>query len=355
MAECISLKLLEAEVIIKDTGKIYTTHMDIASSSGHLEALHWQDASRTFDQVEEGIVCNLLSACIEEEGFRAPSYKEKSKRMIFVVETKQGVKFMIGEGGVEILPIKTADNIASLILGSGTEVVERMRNKLTTVEEIEGIPEAGDIVRIKDVDCFRLDNQEIADDLVYPEAYRRDFVKSSPENMLNDICKVLHRHEDKERGKNFLVVLTRMFGKFAVDEKGVALLRKSTLKKPSAEEQVDVLNTKKETSSHKRKLQELRGHIVKTATLDYDELLKDYGFSDSEVNSIVCEKDDVVITEIRHHLSNKLLTKGKATCSLEDEFNLVVGKTISLRRALGLEIPPIYYNLPHSKGVELTF
>ncbi|WP_144625091.1 hypothetical protein [Bacillus altitudinis] len=97
--------------------------------------------------------------------------------------------------------------------------------------------------------------------------------------------------------------------------------------------------------------QQKRDEVVEKAKEDVRVLYyKDYvGATDFIVNA---EKRTVV--SIRKAFGNgRVISKGIAKCAPNDCFNAHIGKAIALRRALGLEVPSEYLNVPQPTEVRV--
>lgn len=68
---------------------------------------------------------------------------------------------------------------------------------------------------------------------------------------------------------------------------------------------------------------------------------------------IVNKEKSTVVTLLRGYSSNVVRAKGIAKCAPGDCFNVWIGKAIALRRALGLEVPAEYLNVPNPTEVRV--
>lgn len=102
-----------------------------------------------------------------------------------------------------------------------------------------------------------------------------------------------------------------------------------------------------------------RDRIVEQAKKDVEELkCKDSDFY--ELGKYACAADFIVNKEkstvvalLRGYSSNVVRAKGIAKCAPGDCFNVWIGKAIALRRALGLEVPAEYLNVPNPTEVRV--
>ncbi|WP_338532595.1 hypothetical protein RBB83_17300 [Paenibacillus peoriae] len=102
--------------------------------------------------------------------------------------------------------------------------------------------------------------------------------------------------------------------------------------------------------------QQRRDEIVERAKADVKELAREDGkylvptsFGNNYVTNVefIVNRDKRKVTAIlRGVASNKIRAVGRAKCAPNDVFNAHIGKAISLRRALGLEVPAEYLNVP---------
>ncbi|MDR9852921.1 hypothetical protein RJP21_04810 [Paenibacillus sp. VCA1] len=120
----------------------------------------------------------------------------------------------------------------------------------------------------------------------------------------------------------------------------------------------------------KKSPQQIRDEIVERAKADVRELLdRNYPRSDGYHPSIwFTNKDGASITDKCEFIVNrdkrtvvalisliggKPFRKGIAKCAPNDVFNAHIGKAIALRRALGLEVPAEYLNVPNPTEVRV--
>ena len=79
---------------------------------------------------------------------------------------------------------------------------------------------------------------------------------------------------------------------------------------------------------------------------------KDYEATD-EIQFIVNNEKRTVVALIKWLGTSDVWAKGIAKCAPTDCFNSAIGKAISLRRALGLEVPSEYLNVPQPTEVRV--
>lgn len=105
-----------------------------------------------------------------------------------------------------------------------------------------------------------------------------------------------------------------------------------------------------------------REAIIKRAIKDIEDLKFDhdkYRIGD-DYHNIFCraqvitnkEKRTVVVL-LRSVFSGAIISRGIAKCHEDDCFNIHIGIVIALRRALGLEVPEEYLNVPQPVGVKV--
>lgn len=101
--------------------------------------------------------------------------------------------------------------------------------------------------------------------------------------------------------------------------------------------------------------QEIRDDVIRTAKVDL-EVLTFKSSLKSEVPKFIVNREKKVVVclmgkaDLELMYSNK---KGIAKCFPTDCFNVFIGKVISIRRAMGLDIPKEYLNIPQPTKVEV--
>lgn len=108
--------------------------------------------------------------------------------------------------------------------------------------------------------------------------------------------------------------------------------------------------------------QERRDEIVEQAKADIDGLKKNHRYRVPDVNSrrcyficyaefIVNREKRTVVALLRGVDSHEIFARGIAKAAPDDCFNVHIGKAIALHRALGLEVPDEYLNVPQPTEV----
>lgn len=105
-----------------------------------------------------------------------------------------------------------------------------------------------------------------------------------------------------------------------------------------------------------------RESIIKRAIKDIEDLKFDhdkYRIGDNYHNilcrvQVITDKERrTVVVLLRSVFSGAIISRGLAICHPDDCFNIHIGIAISLRRALGLEVPEEYLNVPQPVGVKV--
>ncbi|WP_102271341.1 hypothetical protein [Cytobacillus massiliigabonensis] len=109
--------------------------------------------------------------------------------------------------------------------------------------------------------------------------------------------------------------------------------------------------------------QEIRDDIIEQAKRDVAEILGEYASFDITIGRfvnqagtakfIVNAEKRTVVALIHGYFTKDLYHRGIAKCAPTDCFNAHIGKAISLRRALGLEVPAEYLNAPQPTEVRV--
>ncbi|WP_188068999.1 hypothetical protein [Brevibacillus brevis] len=106
--------------------------------------------------------------------------------------------------------------------------------------------------------------------------------------------------------------------------------------------------------------QEIRDEVVERAKADVATLKRGeyYKVSDGTEFPFSCDAEFIVNREkrtvvclLRGHNSGKVRAKGIAKCAPDDVFNTHIGRTIALRRALGLDVPTEYTSAPQPESI----
>ena len=104
--------------------------------------------------------------------------------------------------------------------------------------------------------------------------------------------------------------------------------------------------------------QKKRDDIVAKAKADVGKLSRN-GFSfnsvgDKRLVKYIVNKDKrTVVALLSGYLSGIIYERGIAKCDPSDCFNVHIGKAIALRRALGLDLPSYYLNVPNPTEVRV--
>lgn len=111
--------------------------------------------------------------------------------------------------------------------------------------------------------------------------------------------------------------------------------------------------------------QQKRDRIVKQAKDDIERLIDGIGSSTKRKGyrgsgEIICDADfkinkkkRVVVCLLRWQIGGFISQKGIAKCALNDCFNVHIGKSIALHRALGLDVPQEYLDVPNPTEVRV--
>ncbi|WP_339306875.1 hypothetical protein [Paenibacillus sp. FSL R5-0519] len=169
-------------------------------------------------------------------------------------------------------------------------------------------------------------------------------------------------------------IIAKLTGRVAALEKRVAALEKpAEVTKTSSGEVADSLSailTKGERITPLKSAREIRDDIVKRAKEDVADLLGkpspfthelvaldgayiEYHPNIHNVEFVINHDKRTVVALIRLRKSGKLRLRGIAKCAPGDVFNAALGRAISLRRALGLEIPEEYVSAPQPTEVRV--
>ncbi|WP_061566351.1 hypothetical protein [Heyndrickxia coagulans] len=90
-----------------------------------------------------------------------------------------------------------------------------------------------------------------------------------------------------------------------------------------------------------------RGEIIEKAKKEVEEIRNDPIQMEGLLATFVIDKEKRTVTSLLASVSTGMVERqGVAKCHPDDYFNVHIGKVISLRRALGLEVPPEYLNVP---------
>lgn len=103
--------------------------------------------------------------------------------------------------------------------------------------------------------------------------------------------------------------------------------------------------------------QQKRDEIVEQAKVEIEQMEKNVGeklgYSKCHVEFVVNSKKRTVVALVFESYPSGLRRKGIAKCAPNDCFNAHIGKDIALRRALGLEVPSEYLNVPQPTEVRV--
>lgn len=91
-----------------------------------------------------------------------------------------------------------------------------------------------------------------------------------------------------------------------------------------------------------KSLQQIRDEIVERAKADVKRLA-----IGRDVDFVVNREKRAVVALICGTISGRIRSRGIAKCAPGDVFNAHIGRAIALRRALGLEVPAEYLNVPN--------
>jgi len=91
-----------------------------------------------------------------------------------------------------------------------------------------------------------------------------------------------------------------------------------------------------------------RNEIIEKAKREVEETRNDPIKMEGLLATFVVDKEKRTVTTLLASVSTGMVErKGVAKCHPDDYFNVHIGKIISLRRALRLEVPSEYLNVPH--------
>jgi hypothetical protein len=99
--------------------------------------------------------------------------------------------------------------------------------------------------------------------------------------------------------------------------------------------------------------QQLRDEIVKKAKRDVTDLIGGLIIGDYYVNFVVNREKRTTVALLRYAKKYGVHKRGIAKCDPTDCFNTHIGEAISLRRALGLEVPTEYLTAPQPTEVRV--
>ncbi|MDI3411823.1 hypothetical protein QKW52_22615 [Bacillus sonorensis] len=110
--------------------------------------------------------------------------------------------------------------------------------------------------------------------------------------------------------------------------------------------------------------QERRDEIVEQAKADIEELKTDYSYAVPDSNDpdhphfcfaefIVDNEKRTIVALLRGNISCRVYARGIAKAAPDDCFNVHIGMSIALHRALGLEVPDEYLNAPQPTEVRV--
>ncbi|MBQ4817614.1 hypothetical protein IHP72_15270 [Bacillus pumilus] len=103
--------------------------------------------------------------------------------------------------------------------------------------------------------------------------------------------------------------------------------------------------------------QQKRDEIVEQAKVEIEQMEKNVGeklgYSKCHVEFVVNSKKRTVVALVFESYPSGLRRKGIAKCAPNDCFNAHIGKDIALRRALGLEVPSEYLNVPQPTEIRV--
>ncbi|MGN7329801.1 hypothetical protein [Bacillus altitudinis] len=98
--------------------------------------------------------------------------------------------------------------------------------------------------------------------------------------------------------------------------------------------------------------QQKRDEIVAQAKEDVEDLVRRHFFV-TKADFIVNAAKRTVVALRKSLIDSRILRRGIAKCAPDDCFNAHIGKAIALRRALGLEVPSEYLNVPQPTDVRV--
>ncbi|MBD3861416.1 hypothetical protein IEE86_16950 [Bacillus sp. 28A-2] len=103
--------------------------------------------------------------------------------------------------------------------------------------------------------------------------------------------------------------------------------------------------------SYEKSDRQKRDEVVAQAKEDVDGLVRRYFTARTEF--IINTEKRTVVSLRKSYRLGRVISKGIAKCAPSDCFNVHIGKAIALRRALGLEVPTEYLNVPQPEGVRV--
>src|SRR5690625_2069168 len=99
-----------------------------------------------------------------------------------------------------------------------------------------------------------------------------------------------------------------------------------------------------------RSLQEIRDEIVEKAKQFVKETTERTSFTTYE---FIVNKPKRTVVVLRRDIHGKVLVRGKATAHADDCFNVHIGKAIALRRAMFMDVPDEYSNVPQPTEIRV--
>lgn len=260
--------------IVTDRGAVFTTYIRFAKESGYPEAIHP-------NKLRENNVVKLL----------AKGKHERENRILYVVETEDGTKQIIGENGLRILATKQLTDY------SYEELLDAIKAKAQA-----------------EVRKLTIDGKEIANAITsYGGAAKSTGVTSA------ELLARVNSHRTPQQQRDEII---------------------EQAKRDVAELSVtEILGDVPTLSGGRMSFYPIgcsKGH---SAT--------------DEVQFIVNNEKRTVVALIKWRGTPDVWAKGIAKCAPTDCFNVHIGKAIALRRALGLDVPSEYLNAPQPTEVRV--
>ncbi len=300
---------MTAKVTIR--GKLFPTYDNFAKEAGYPDAVRNERETYLYNRKDETF------KVLARGNHESPSYSDVT---IYVIESEDGERFLVGDDGLEITEpsTKTPAELTSYEISelSLTEQMAELDGAVKYVDKLHGA------IRRK----------------MYAEGFEEG--------------RKAGREEAEEKRFN------DEFDSIRYATRGTEW--KDNVNPPSIDELMALGKEMGKTEQHRR------DEIVEQAKADIEDLkfrmisdtINDEGSSifrrRTTVVDFVVNKEKrtiVAIIEGAHYF--EIFAKGIAKCSPEDCFNVHIGKAIALRRALGLGVPVEYINTPQPTEVRV--
>lgn len=309
---------------IINAGRQYSTYVTLAEKLGYPDAAAEIDSVDKRKELENGDIVTLL---------RKGTHEYDRGREIWAVESANGERHLIDAVGIEIIEnSRVTDDIANL--------ARRLYEVERKLSEAEGKLSAAE----RKIRVFETQLRVAREDIVLIEEGVTDDIKTLSQRVaaLEDRTELLRKEDEwMHTGINSIVSKSKCEPREVADSGVIGKRQKAELTRESVvgRAKADIAEIVRIGRDDDERLDGSSYYCGRWFDVDFA-----INREKRTVVALVYEIDGLNSTYER--INDRPDSRGIAKCAPGDVFNIWLGKAISLRRALGLEVPDEYVNAP---------